>query len=188
MRLKCILQGLFRSTLLHHIWRAQIRTSNTVFGTFRRFRRIFGRWSECYYGVNSQVSNLGASWSHLLEAPLAICFECIMLWGLPWRAITLLYCNFNFTYFCKVTRNQRYTSGMWSSLSLALSSSTWVNEVCVGSLQILADSANFDPIPSVGVDTAVWDSLASHTLLWNILPPTLISWHQHQHQHQQHPD
>ena len=180
MRLKCILQGLFRSTLLHHIWRAQIRTSNTVFGTFRRFRRIFGRWSECYYGVNSQVSNLGASWSHLLEAPLAICFECIMLWGLPWRAITLLYCNFNFTYFCKVTRNQRYTSGMWSSLFLALSSSTWVDKVCVGALDILADSAN----SSVG--PVLWDSLASRPLLWNILPPTLISWHQHQHQ--QHPD
>ena len=89
-----------------------------------------------------------------------------------------------------LTRNQKYTSGMWSSLSLALSSSTWVDEACVGSLDVLADSANCDPIPSVGVDPVVWDSLTSRTLLWNILPPTLISWHQHQHQHQhqQHPD
>ena len=36
MRLNCILQDLFRDTPLDHIWRAQIRAPNTVFGVFDR--------------------------------------------------------------------------------------------------------------------------------------------------------
>ena len=44
------------------------------------FRRLFGRNGlnvtlQCEF----TVPNLGASWSHFLAAPLAICFACIML-------------------------------------------------------------------------------------------------------------